>query len=80
MTSCNSWKKKVRQQIKKTGEIMGKSTQRQENNWENWLDKSYILCINYMENEPRRPVTAKALRPRKPVIMIVKDCQKQQNV
>ena len=52
MTSCNGQRKKVRQQGKKAGKIMGKSTQRQKNNQENWLDKSYISCINYIENEP----------------------------
>ena len=48
---------------------MGKSTQSQKNNWKNWLDKSYILCIDYIENEPQRPVMVKRLQLRKLVII-----------
>ena len=71
MTSCNGWKKKVRQQSKKTGKITGKSPLRQENNLENRSDKSYILDIKYMGNEPQRPVTAKRVQPRRLVVTIV---------
>ena len=71
MTSCNGRRKKVRQQGKKAGKITGKSMQRQKNNRENWLDKLYILCINYIENGPRRPVTVKRLQLRKLVVTVV---------
>ena len=50
---------------------MGKSTQRQKNNQENWLDKSYISCINYIENEPLRPVTVKRLQLKKLVVTVI---------
>ena len=71
MTSCNGRRKKVRQQGKNAGKIMGKSMQRQKNNWKNRLGKSYILCINYIENEPWRPVTVKRLQLRKLVVTVM---------
>ena len=71
MTSCNGQRKKVRQQGKKAGKIMGKSMQRQKNNWENQLDKLYILCINHIENEQQRPVTVKRLQLRKLVVTVI---------
>ena len=64
MISCNGWKKKVRQQGKKAGKIMGKSMQRQKNNRKNQLDKSYILCINYIENEPQSQLQQKGCNSR----------------
>ena len=48
---------------------MGKSTQSQKNNWKNWLDKSYILCTDYIENEPQRAVMVKRLQLRKLVVI-----------
>ena len=50
---------------------MGKSTQGQKSKWKNRLDKSYILCIKYMKNEPQRLVTAKRVQPRKLVVTII---------
>ena len=39
MTSCNGWNRKVRQQSKKTGKIMGKSTQRAEKQQEKSVEQ-----------------------------------------
>ena len=35
------------------------------------MNKSYILCIRYIENEPQRPVTAKRVQPRKLVVTVI---------
>ena len=49
-TSCNGWNEKVRQQSKKTGKNMGKSTLQQKSNWKSQSDKSYIF-LHYIHSK-----------------------------